>query len=143
MIRRLGTREGFGRHEMSGSGPHRGVDADRRHVPGRGDLFAHRVGVVQHVEDRGEPGVEHAVAGEDHCLHVGNRINGVVSATDAVAGCLGWPSEQGERLGGQRFGQRLDIGNAGAHGGVETAGEPERVDVVGSVHHHRRRTALV
>jgi hypothetical protein len=88
-IRRLGMFEWLGRHEESGPGTHLMAGADHRHVPGgRGlvDLSAQCVGVVQHVEDCREPGVEDPVIDDECYLHDGNGTNHVVSAADALSG---------------------------------------------------------
>ena len=45
------------------------------------DLPAQYIGIVQHVEDRGEPGVEYSAVNNDCDLHGGNVILYVVPPT--------------------------------------------------------------
>jgi hypothetical protein len=75
-------------HQMSSTGADLELVPDQSHMPGRalGDLVGHRVRLVQHVEDRGESGVEHAVLDQDCYLDVGNTIKGGVSTTYPFTG---------------------------------------------------------
>lgn len=61
----LDLRGRLGWHQMPRVGPDLGSEADHRRMPGRGvrDVIGHCVREVQHVEDRRESGVEHAVDG--------------------------------------------------------------------------------
>ena len=50
-------------HQMPSAGADLGLQPDQSRMPGQalGNLVGHRVRLVEHVEDRGESGVEHAV----------------------------------------------------------------------------------
>ena len=101
-IRGLGLLKRLGRHEESGPGPHLRGGTDHGHVPGRrlGDLLAQRVGVVQHVEDGREPGVEHPVVDDDRYLS-GQQARHDQGAGDE-SGDPGDVPDPRERAGGQR-----------------------------------------
>ena len=78
----------LGCHEMPSASADLGLQAYQSRMPGRGlgDLVGHRVRLVEHVEDRGESGVEHAVLDQDCDLDVGNAIKRGVSTTYPFTG---------------------------------------------------------
>lgn len=94
-VRALRRVRGESLDHMPGSGADPAAKADRGDVPGGrwfGEFLAHGVRPVDHVEQGGEPGVEHAVVRQYRHIHDGNDIGCVVSdaGRDDCGGLVLW-----------------------------------------------------